>query len=74
MKILTKNIFYVKGEMNDKGEVNHRLWHLCKNYKGGNRGDFRIELSIKSSNDDEVVYACPHCDFTYTLDKFLNLA
>lgn len=74
MKVLTKNVFYVKGAMNDEGEVNHQLWHTCKNYKGGIRGDFRIELFIKSSTEDQAIYACPHCNFTYTLDKHLNLA
>ena len=74
MKVLTRNVFYAFSEEDKVEKKNPRLWHACEKYKGGVNGVFRVELTKKSETDDVIVFACPHCDFTYTLDKFLNLA
>lgn len=74
MKVLTRNVFYAFNEEDKTEKKNPRFWHTCENYKGGKNGVFRVELSKQSETDDVAVFACPHCNFTYTLDKFLNLA
>ena len=76
MKVLTKNVFYAFNEGDKVKRELPRLWHTCENYKGGKNGVFRTELfkDEKNETDDSAVFACPHCNFTYTLDKFLNLA
>lgn len=74
MKVLTKNVFYA---FNDEDKIQGnppRLWHPCENYKNGKRGVVRTELNKTSETDDSVVFTCPHCGYSYTLDKFLNLA
>ena len=74
MKVLTKNVFYAFNDEDKAEKKNPRLWHTCEGYKGGKHGSFRNELTKQSETVDEAVFTCHHCGFSYTLDKFLNLA
>ena len=48
-----------------------QLWHDCGNYRG--RPKARVELFIDAATPSTATYACPYCDFEYTLDTGLNL-
>jgi hypothetical protein len=66
MKALTKNVYYHYDR-----DGNKRIWHDCKKYKGIQ--ERRIELAAVETSKDETVFKCPHCDFVYTLDNYLEL-
>ena len=66
MRLLTKGIYYAKDE-----DQNHCLWHECAEYKG--RELTRVMLSPMEETEDTIKFQCPLCQFSYTLDKHLNL-
>lgn len=71
MRRLNKTVFYFKDKAEPSAPV--RLWHECSAYKGGRHGVIRAELNKLSETDETADYKCPHCDFTYSLNKFFEL-
>ena len=70
MKVLEDGVFYYINTT-DKGMEVPDLWHTCAGYKG--RAETRIQLELGDVSESTASYSCPHCDFTYSLNRRLAL-